>query len=244
MINAKKILGLIPARGGSKRLPGKNVRPLNGVPLIELTIQVSYRSRYIDKTIVSTDSAEIAKIAESCGAEVPFFRPESLSTDTSTSVDVAIHALDLLQSRGQHFDYLLLLQPTSPLRTEEHIDQAIELLVEKEADAVVGVTDLESTAEWSGPLEEDLQVPWLATREQNHRSCEVREKVKINGAIYLIDSKKLKGERTFFLKEKIYGLMMDKDASLDIDTKLDFDIAEFLMERKNDSNREINPAAL
>ena len=74
MINAKKILGLIPARGGSKRLPGKNVRPLNGVPLIELTIQVSHRSRYIDKTIISTDSAEIAKIAESCGAEVPFLR--------------------------------------------------------------------------------------------------------------------------------------------------------------------------
>ena len=244
MINAKKILGLIPARGGSKRLPGKNVRPLNGVPLIELTIQVSHRSRYIDKTIVSTDSAEIAKIARSCGAEVPFSRPESLSTDTSASVDVAIHALDLLQSRGQCFDYLLLLQPTSPLRTEGHIDQAIELLVEKEADAVVGITELESTAEWSGPLEKDLQVPWLATREQNHRSCEVRKKVKINGAIYLIDSKRLKEERTFFLKEKIYGLMMDKGESLDIDSKLDFDIAEFLMERKNDSNREINPAAL
>ena len=244
MINAKKILGLIPARGGSKRLPGKNVPPLHGVPLIELTIQVSHRSRYIDKTIVSTDSAEIAKIARSCGAEVPFSRPESLSTDTSASVDVAIHALDLLQSRGRCFDYLLLLQPTSPLRTEGHIDQAIELLVEKEADAVVGITELESTAEWSGPLEKDLQVPWLATREQNHRSYEVRKKVKINGAIYLIDSKRLKEERTFFLKEKIYGLMMDKDASLDIDTKLDFDIAEFLMERKNDSNRQINSAAL
>jgi len=242
MINAKKILGLIPARGGSKRLPGKNVRLLNGVPLIELTIHMSHRSRYIDKTIVSTDSAEITEIAQSCGAEVPFSRPESLSMDTSTSVDVAIHALNLLQSGGQCFDYLLLLQPTSPLRTEEHIDQAIELLVEKEADAVVGVTELENTAEWSGPLEKDLQVPWLATRELHHRSCEVRQKVKINGAIYLIDSKKLMEERTFFLKEKIYGLMMEKDASWDIDTKLDFDIAEFLMERRNYPNREISPA--
>ena len=240
MINSKKILALIPARGGSKRLPGKNIRHLNGIPLIELTIQASLRSRYVDNTIVSTDSAEIASVAKSCGAEVPFSRPESLSTDIATSVDAAIHALDILQSKGMCFNYLLLLQPTSPLRTEEHIDRAIELLVQKNAEAVVGVTELENTAAWSGSLGDDLQVPWLANRERENKASDVTSKVKINGAIYLIDSKRFTRERTFFPKEKIYGMMMEKDASWDIDTKMDFDIAEFLMERRDRITRDLS----
>ena len=231
MIKSKKLLALLPARGGSKRLPGKNIRLIDGVPLIELTIRASLQSQYIDYTMVSTDSAEIATVARSSGAEVPFYRPDRLSRDTSTSVDTAIHALDELQSRNMYFDYLVLLQPTSPLRTEKHKDEAVELLIQKEADAIVSVTDLESTAEWSGPLNDDLQLPWLAARDNKVQNTINR--VKINGAIYLINSEQLIRGKTFFLDEKIYGLRMTKNVSIDIDTKLDFDIAEFLLKHQS-----------
>ena len=231
MIREKKALALVPARGGSKRLPGKNTRPLNGAPLITFTIKAALRSRYVDHVMVSTDSPQIAEVARCSGAEVPFLRPERLSTDHASSVDVAIHALAELEARQMHFDYLILLQPTSPLRTGSHIDAAFDLLVKKEADAIVSVTELNALAEWSGALDADLQAPWLASIEQEMRGQQTSVRFRVNGAIYLIRTESLIEKRTFFLAEKIYGLPMEKSVSIDIDTRLDFDIAEFLMER-------------
>ena len=129
MINNKRVVAIIPARGGSKRLPRKNVLPLAGKPLIVWSIEAALASVYIDKTIVSTDDAEIAEISRIAGASVPFMRPPELASDTATSADVVMHALDYLDSQNDHYYYSVLLQPTSPLRTNTDIDAALELCI-------------------------------------------------------------------------------------------------------------------
>ncbi|CEO88250.1 acylneuraminate cytidylyltransferase family protein [Syntrophaceticus schinkii] len=126
MYKGKKILGLIPARGGSKGLPGKNIKPLCGKPLIAWAIEQGLASKYLDKVIVSTDDEEIAKVSRSFGAEVPFMRPGELATDAAKTIDVVVHALEFLKQRGGlEFDYLALLEPTSPLRKNGDIDKSI-----------------------------------------------------------------------------------------------------------------------
>lgn len=131
MFNDKKFIAVIPARGGSKGLPGKNIKELCGKPLIVYTIETALKSKIFDKVIVSTDSLEIAEIAKKAGAEIPFLRPKELATDTADSMDVLIHAIKFLEEKGEKFDYIMKLQPTSPLRTEEDIRKSVKLLFEK-----------------------------------------------------------------------------------------------------------------
>ena len=146
MYNNKKILAIIPARGGSKGLPNKNIKPLCGKPLIGWSIEQAGGSAYIDEIFVSTDSAEIASVAESFGIEVPFLRPAELATDTSPSSEFVLHTIDYYRSQGQEFDYILLLEPTSPLRDVADINTAIEqLLNHKTAKSIVGVSKVEAT---------------------------------------------------------------------------------------------------
>ena len=144
MIKGKTVLAVIPARGGSKRLPRKNCLLLQGKPLIVYSIEAAKESVYIDEVVVSTDDEEIASLARQAGASVPFLRPAELSTDEASSVDVVAHALNYYQvNEKKLFDYVVLLQPTSPLRTAAHINQALELLKEKKADAIVSVCEAE-----------------------------------------------------------------------------------------------------
>ena len=141
MINGKRCLCVIPARGGSKRLPHKNIKNLCGKPLIQWTVEAGIGSKSIDRLIVSTDDLEIAEISKSCGAEVPFIRPETLATDSSSSYSVLEHAYQYLFEQGDYYDYIIMLQPTSPLRTSNHIDEAVKLLKDKQADGVISVTE-------------------------------------------------------------------------------------------------------
>ena len=127
MYQNKKVLAIIPARGGSKGLPGKNIRPLLGKPLIGWTIEAAKNSKYIDDIFVSTDSSEIASVAESFGVIVPELRPAELASDKATSASVVLYTLDLYRKQGKEFDYFLLLEPTSPLRKPDDLDNAIEL---------------------------------------------------------------------------------------------------------------------
>ena len=145
MYKNNKILGLITARGGSKGLPQKNIRPLSGKPLIGWTIEQAIESKYLDKIVVSTDSKKIADISRFFGAEVPFLRPDHLSTDTSSSIDVINHTLDYYISEDQYFDYIALLEPTSPLRETSDIDLAIEQLINNslKSSAIVAVSRVE-----------------------------------------------------------------------------------------------------
>ena len=141
MYKKRKTLALIPARGGSKGLPGKNIMPLAGKPVIAWSIEQALNSRCIDKVLVSTDSREIASIARKYGAEVPFLRPKALAADTSSTFDVISHAVDFLRKQGEEFDYIALVEPTSPLRANADLDRAIKSLIDHEdkADSLVSV---------------------------------------------------------------------------------------------------------
>lgn len=143
MINGKKILAIIPARGGSKGLPGKNIKPLLGKPLIAWTIEQAKKSKYIDEIFVSTDSREIAEISEKFGVKVPYLRPDELSSDNASSIDVISYVISRFETTNSYFDFIILLEPTSPLRKEADIDMSIELLFKNEsADGVISLGEI------------------------------------------------------------------------------------------------------
>ena len=136
MYKGKTILGLIPARGGSKGLPRKNIRPLLGKPLIAWTIEQALASEYLDRVVVSTDDEKIAEISRKYGAKVPFMRPKESAADEARRIDVVLHAIDWMEKNDNSYDLIMLLQPTSPLRTSEDIDKAIKLFISKKADSL------------------------------------------------------------------------------------------------------------
>lgn len=232
MIGDKRVLAVIPARGGSKRLPRKNIMDFNGKPLLSWTIQAGLQSNYIDRVIVSTEDKEIATVAKEEGADVPFLRPEVLAGDTVTTIDVIHHLIDSLA--GDAYDYILLLQPTSPLRTAVHIDQAVELLVEKNADAIIGVTEVEHSVEWTNILPDDLSFSgFISSAVLNLRSQDLPCRYRINGALYLVATQRLVEQNTFFLHENAYAFIMDRRDSIDIDDEIDFATALILHEKKH-----------
>ena len=227
MIGDKRILAVIPARGGSKRLPRKNIMDFNGKPLLSWTIQAGLQSNYIDRVIVSTEDKAIAEVANEEGADVPFLRPVELAGDTVTTIDVIHHLMKSLAEDA--YDYIILLQPTSPLRTAEHIDQAVELLVEKNADAIIGVTEVDHPVEWTNILPDDLSFSrFISPAVLNLRSQDIPCRYRINGALYLVTSQKLIEQNTFFLHENSYAFIMDKKVSIDIDDEIDFATALIL----------------
>ena len=136
----KKVLAIIPARSGSKGIKDKNIINLNGKPLIAYSIEAGLKSKYIDKVVVTTDGEEIAKVARAYGAEVPFMRPDYLSSDTAKTIDAVMHCIEEMKRLGEEYDYIVLLQPTQPLRQSWHIDEAIELILEKDEEALVSVS--------------------------------------------------------------------------------------------------------
>ena len=225
MINGKSFLAIIPARGGSKRLPRKNVLPLAGKPLITWTIEAALASAYLDKILVSSDDDEILAIAEGAGIQA-LARPAEFSQDTSSSYDVIKHTLDQVAT----YDFVVLLQPTSPLRSGCDIDAAIELLARKQADGVISVTPVEHSPLWVNTLPpDDSMVGFLPEDVKALRSQELKEHYRLNGAIYISKVDKLLGEGSFFLGANVYAYKMNQEASVDIDTKLDFRWAEFLV---------------
>lgn len=233
MINGKKILAIIPARGGSKRLPKKNVRNLCGKPLISWTIDTARQSKYIDRLIVSTDDEETARLSQEIGAEVPFMRPHELSTDSTTSIDVVNHALQCMSDNNEKFDYVMLLQPTSPLRTSEHIDEAIELLESKSATGIVSVCKLEYPHKWSGVLPEDhsldnfLQKTGEGQREQNYNLTH-----RLNGSIYIMKIDSGLSCRRCIPVTNGFAYVMDSACSVDIDTLEDFEQVEKILQSR------------
>ena len=225
-------MAIIPARGGSKRLPNKNILDLAGKPLIVWTIDAAKQSKYIDRIVVSTDSSRIAETALKAGAEVPFLRPEYLAQDDTSTYEVVDHTLTQLRNCGNQYDYLLLLQPTSPLRTTEHIDGATDLLIAKNADAVISVTEVDHLNEWSGTIPKSLCMENYFQGKTEKRSQELSKKYRINGAIYLVNTSKLSKYKTFFVPKNIFAYQMEKEVSIDVDVKFDFDISEYLINKR------------
>lgn len=231
MLSRKTFLAIIPARGGSKRLPRKNILELEGKPLIVWSIEAGLKSRYIDKVVVSSDDIKILTLANNVGATT-LERPAFLATDTSSTFDVVEHCI----SQYKDYDYIVLLQPTSPLRTAEQLDEAIELLVEKEADAIISVSEVEHSPLWSNkiPLDGSMK-DFIKDELKNVRSQDLESYFRLNGAIYIAKKDRLLREKTFFLKSNIFAYKMSRESSIDIDEKIDFSLASIYMkERKNE----------
>lgn len=225
-----KILAIIPARGGSKRLPNKNVLDLNGKPLIKWTIEAALGCNEIDTVMVSTDSSNIADIAIQAGAEVPYLRSAELSSDTASSSDVVLNVINYYESIGNEFDVVILLQPTSPLRTTNDIKNAIKLFEEKKANSIVSVTECEHSPLWCNTLQPNLKMDnFIPDGLKNIRSQDLPKYFRLNGAIYLVNVKKFIEAKTFILNNT-YALMMPQINSVDIDSLLDFKYAEIIME--------------
>lgn len=233
MYKGKVVLCVIPARGGSKGLPGKNVRELLGKPLMAYSIEQARQSRYIDRVIVSTESAAIAEIARQYGAEVPFKRPEDLSRDESGVVAVLLHAMERLEiDEGYSCDIIVLLHVTAPLRRVEDIDNCIEQLVEEGSDNVFSVTEAHRNP-YFNMVEVGESAEVKLVREGDFTTRQSAPKVfDMNASIYVWWKERLKEEkRTLMKKSSIY--VMPKERSVDIDDLLDFRIAEiFLKERQ------------
>jgi len=225
MYQNKKVLAIIPARGGSKRLPHKNILDLNGKPLIAWTIEAAKKSKIIDKLIVSTDDDKIAEISKQYGAEVPFIRPKHLASDTASSLDVVLHAIHFFKEKEVQFDYFVLLQPTSPLRTNEDIDDAFKLLDDK-TKAVVSVCETAHSPLWSNTLPKDLSMKdFIKPEIRNMRSQDLPKYYRLNGAIYISESEYLK-ENYGFLGKNTKAYIMPQKRSVDIDTIRDIKLIE------------------
>lgn len=232
------MLAVIPARGGSKGVPGKNIKLLAGKPLIVYTIEAALASNIFEKVIVSTDSEEIADIAKKNGAEVPFIRPNSLSGDMVASDDVIIHALDFYTQRGDTYSSVCKLQPTSPLRNSEHLKEAFNLFCEKDADFVVSVCECEHSPLWSGVLGEDSGLDNFI-KEDVKRACrqELPTYYRLNGAIYMGKTEAFYNNKSFIGKNG-FAFIMKQNDSIDIDSNIDFDLATLMMKKKI-SNEDI-----
>lgn len=225
-----KFLALIPARGGSKRLPGKNIRPLGGRPLIAWTIDLARQLGDSVDVLVSTDDRDIAAVASDCGAPVPWLRPPELATDTATSVDVAVHALDRYEALNGRADGLILLQPTSPFRRISTVRRGMELFSRPDKTAVVGLTAAHTHPNWCFAIEGDMMVPFGGGDGLSRRSQDLAPAYEVSGLLYIIEPDRLRKERSFFPPDSVPLVGTDHIECIDIDTEWDFLCAEKAVE--------------
>lgn len=223
-------VGIIPARGGSKGIPGKNLAPLAGKPMIAWTIQTVKQSLHTNRVIVSTDSEEIAQIAKQYEAEVPFLRPPELAQDDTPGIAPILHAIKWLEdNEGYVPDLVMCLQPTSPLRSSKDIDAAIELLVQQKAEAVISVTPVDQHPYWmqsvdpAGWMKDFVACDSPVTRRQD-----LPPVYAPNGAIYLAYRAVLL-ERETWHTERTYAYVMPPERSLDVDTNWHLHLAELIL---------------
>ena len=223
MINSMKVLALIPARGGSKGIPKKNIIDLAGKPLISYTIEAANKSQYIDSIIVSTDSDEIAEISRKYGARTPFMRDADISNDTSKSIDVVIDAIQRLSDGGEDYDILVFLQPTSPLRTTSDIDLALEQFIEHKCMQLTSVVENDRYPLLIRSIDNDRLKP-LLQKNSSIRRQDMKKTYYVNGAIYIAKISEI-NENTS-LNDGIIPYIMTKRNSCDIDDIDDLRIAE------------------
>ena len=223
------MIAIIPARGGSKGLPGKNIKPLNGKPLIAYAIEAALKSKHIDRVIVSTDDKEIAKISLQYGAEVPFMRPEFLASDTAQAIDNYIYTIDRLEKdTNTAIDAFVVLQPTSPLRTAEDIDGAVNLFLEKNADSVISYVPEAHPVTWHKYLDSEGRFVNIFDDNIQNRQTN-RVSYYPNGAVYVFRSSIIRDRK--YYSDNSYAYVMPRNRSVDIDYIDDFEYAEFLLMR-------------
>ncbi len=228
MIVGQSVLGIIPARGGSKGVPRKNLRTVGGKPLLGWTIEAAKRSRYIDRLVVSSDDAEIRAAAKGLGCET-LERPAALARDETPGIEPVLHALSALPG----FDWVVLLQPTSPLRATEDIDGTLKRCVDGAAEACVSVTEARETPYWMFRLAGEQRLErLLASAELPDRRQDAPPVYVLNGAVYVARSAWLAQSKTF-LAEGTLGYPMPQERSIDIDTEQDLHLVELMLQRNS-----------
>lgn len=229
-----KILALVPARGGSKRLPGKNLKLLGGLPLISWSINVVQGFTEVCDVLVSTDDPIIASASLNAGALVPWLRPKELATDEATSVDVAIHALDWYEFAKGSVDGILLLQPTSPLRSVATVKKGIALFEKYELKPVIGVTQSRTHPMRTLILQDGYLVPFMESNELGNRTQEAPKTFTVTGSFYLTSPHDLRRNKSFLGEQTVPLPLTSSKEILDIDTESDFTLAEVLLEHIRD----------
>ena len=227
------MLAIIPARGESKGLPGKNIKLLNGKPMIAYTIEVAKKSQFITRLVCSTDSSEIAEVAKKNGAEVPFMRSKELASDTALAIDNYIDAVPRYERfYNEKYESFIVLQPTSPLRTEQDIDKAIQLFNTTNADSVISFTESNHPPLWVKSIDSNLKISdyFINVKEVNRQ--ELPKVYMPNGAIFVFKYSLLQEKRTYY-SNKTYAYIIPRERSVDVDDILDFKFAEFLIRKRN-----------
>jgi CMP-N-acetylneuraminic acid synthetase len=231
MADNAQILAIIPARKGSKRLPGKNTLSLAGKPLIQWTIEAAQQSQAVDEVLVTSDDPAVLSLAHQLRVDHVLERPDDLASDTAKSSDVILHALAYRSRLGNPPGALCLLQATSPLRTAEDIDGAHALYIQRGAPSVISVCELEHPLTWCSTLDEDLSMRGFAEKIQQEKNSQYLKKhYRLNGGIYISDTKKFIRVGSF-LDKKTLAYIMPKHRSVDIDDEFDFRLAELIFEK-------------
>ena len=228
-----RVVGIIPARGGSKGLPGKHLRSLGGRPLIAWTFDAARASRTLSRVVLSTDAPEVAALARESGVDVPFMRPDALASDDAPMLDVLVHAVEALTAAGDHPDVVVLLQPTSPLRTAAHIDAAVTLLETSGADAVVSVVEVPHRFNPVSVLrmDGDRVAPWSPGPAVTRRQDKPRVFARNGPAVLAVRTRVLLEERSLYGQDTRAISMTDAE-SVDIDTAWDLAVAELALARR------------
>jgi len=224
----KSFLAIIPARSGSKGITDKNIKEINKKPLIAYTIDACVKSKIFDNIIVSTDSKKYAQIAESCGASVPFLRLKELSTDIASSNDVIFYVLNEMKKAGNLYDYIVLLQPTSPLRNENHILESVNKLLSYDANSIVSICEVDHSSNINIVLDSNMRLDFLFDDSKKIRRQDMKKEYRINGAIYICKTDYFLKYKSFY-REKSYPYIMDKISSIDIDDIYQFEFAKFII---------------
>lgn len=229
MYKDSRILAIIPARGGSKGIPHKNITRLAGRPLISYTIEAGLNSKYIDYVMVSTDDDDIANVSRKFGAEVPFMRPAEFATDVAKTVDVVIHVVDEMDKVGEKFDVIILLQPTGPLRTAKDIDEAVEKYFQCGKRSLLSVCEVEDHPILIRSIEGDTLKPLLNVSSTCRRQ-DMPKYYKVNGCIYINDVSELNKDTSF--NDNEIPFVMERNHSVDIDELSDLVLAEYWLLKK------------
>lgn len=230
-----KILFLITARGGSKSVPRKNLSKVGGISLVGFKAISALRSKYCTRLIISSDDPEIQQDAISYGAEVPFTRPAELASDTASSFDVIRHAIDWIEENtDERYDAIMLLEPSAPFATSVDFDNAVQMMIEKDASAVIGMREMEINSVFVGELDEQGRMTQIIDQMQQRylRRQDTKPEYTMNGALYLFKWDLFKTHHTMYVdRENTYGYIMDRYHSIEIDEPIDLQWAEFLVDR-------------
>jgi len=235
MADLAEVLFLLVGRGGSKGLPGKNLREIGGLSLIGYKAKAALRSRHCSRLIVSSDSAEIRDEAMRHGAEMLFERPAELATDTASSNDVILHAMDWIETHEKRrYDAIMLLEPSSPFARPEHFDQAVELFVARKASLVVGMRETEVASVFVGTLGNDGSIGGIVEKMLKmpaQRRQDQPPEVTMNGALYLIGWEAMRKHRKVYADPiASYGILMDRLHSIEIEGAADLAYASYVIE--------------